>query len=63
MNKKRYITPAIEQVELSEELMLNEASIAEIGGNAGIAIGDPNDDVPTSGDSKGHTSSIWDWDE
>lgn len=63
MNKKRYISPAIEQVELNDELMLNTASITELSGDTGIAFGDPTEDIPASGDSKSHGNSLWDWDE
>ena len=59
MKKTVYMAPATTITQINVQPLMQKASIASVGGNSGITMGDG--ETPTSADSR--RSSLWDDDE
>ena len=60
MKKTAYLAPAIEIEEIVVQPLLN--IVSGVGGDAGITMPEPNEDVPTEGDAR-HRHDVWEDEE
>ena len=55
--KKDYISPEV-NITYVEAYNMIAASVTEVGGNSGIDLADPNEDIPTTADAKQNVNSV-----